>query len=62
MVAYPDQSVKTALARLGGRDVGRIPIVDRDNPKRLLGVLRRHDVVTAYVKAISEMTPGQPPH
>jgi CIC family chloride channel protein len=54
VVAYPDQSVKTALAQLGGRDVGRIPVVDRDNPKRLLGVLRRRNVVHAYVKAMSE--------
>jgi chloride channel protein, CIC family len=54
IVAYPDQSVKQALAQLGGRDVGRIPVVDRGNPKRLLGVLRRRDVVTAYVKAMSD--------
>ncbi|MDM7998919.1 MAG: chloride channel protein [Dehalococcoidia bacterium] len=53
VVAYPDQPVKTALAQLGGRDVGRIPVVDRNNPKKLLGVLRRHDVVAAYVKAMS---------
>jgi chloride channel protein, CIC family len=54
IVAYPDQSVKQALAQLGGRDVGRIPVVDRQSPKRLLGVLRRRDVVTAYVKAMSD--------
>lgn len=53
IVAYPDQSVRDALAQLGGRDVGRIPVVDRDNPKKLLGVLRRHDVVRAYTKAMA---------
>jgi CIC family chloride channel protein len=53
IVAYPDQSVKQALGQLGGRDVGRIPVVDRANPKKLLGVLRRHDVVNAYAKAMS---------
>ncbi|MBN2098519.1 MAG: chloride channel protein [Dehalococcoidia bacterium] len=58
VVAYPDQSVKTALAQLGGRDVGRIPVVDRNNPKRLLGVLRRHNVVDAYVKGMSEKPRG----
>ena len=52
IVAYPDQSIREALAQLGGRDVGRIPVVDRDNPRRLLGVLRRHDVLRAYRKAI----------
>ena len=53
IVAYPDQSVHDALARLGGRDVGRLPVVDRGNPKRLLGVLRRHDVTRAYAKAVA---------
>jgi CIC family chloride channel protein len=63
IVAYPDQSVHDALARLGGRDVGRLPVVDRRNPKRLLGVLRRHDVTRAYAKAVAghgrESTPAE---
>lgn len=54
IVAYPDQSVHDALAQLGGRDVGRIPVVDRDNPKKLLGVLRRHNVVDAYTRILAE--------
>jgi chloride channel protein, CIC family len=54
VVAYPDQSIHDALAQFGGRDVGRIPVVDRNNPKKLLGVLRRHDVVRAYTKAVAK--------
>jgi len=53
VVAYSDQSIHDALAQLGGHDVGRIPVVDRRNPKRLLGVLRRHDIIRAYTKALS---------
>ena len=52
IVAYPNQSIHDAVAQLGGRDVGRIPVVDRSNPKRLLGVLRRHDIVRAYTRAL----------
>ncbi len=48
LLAYPDEPVWTALKRLGVRDVGRLPVVDRQNPKRLVGVIRRHDVVRAY--------------
>ena len=51
IVAYPGQSIHDALAQLGGRDVGRIPVVERDNPKKLVGVLRRHDIIRAYAKA-----------
>jgi len=58
IVAYPDQSVHDALARLGGRDVGRLPVVDRGNSKRLLGVLRRHDVTRAYAQAVAGHTKG----
>jgi CIC family chloride channel protein len=37
-----------ALKRLGTRDVGRLPVVDRQNPRRLLGLIRRSDIVRAY--------------
>jgi CIC family chloride channel protein len=48
LVAYPDEPVGVALKRLGTRDVGRLPVVDRQTSKRLLGVIRRHDIVRAY--------------
>jgi CIC family chloride channel protein len=52
LVAYPDESVGTALRRLGARDVGRLPVVARDDPKHLLGVVRRQDIVRAYNAAV----------
>jgi CIC family chloride channel protein len=52
VVAYPDEYVHDVFVRLGTREVGRIPVVDRKNPKRLLGVLQRHDVLVAYAKVI----------
>jgi CIC family chloride channel protein len=51
ITTYPDQSVHDILSRLGTVDVGRIPVVARDDPLRLLGVLRRHDIIRAYNKA-----------
>jgi chloride channel protein, CIC family len=35
------------------RDVGRLPVVAREDPKRLLGVLRRTDLVRAYDIALT---------
>lgn len=52
VVAYPDEYVHDVFVRLGTREVGRIPVVDRNNPERLLGVLQRHDVLVAYAKVI----------
>lgn len=53
-VAYPDQSLYDALAQFGGRGVGRIPVVDRNDQTKLLGVLRRHDILKVYTKEIAE--------
>lgn len=56
VVAYPDQTVKELLQRIGIRGFesmpeARIPVVDRKNPHRLLGVIGRHEIVRAYIAA-----------
>jgi len=53
ILAYPDQYLHDVLVSFGTRDVGRIPVVDRNNPKHLLGVLRRHDIIRAYTKTVT---------
>jgi len=53
IVAYPDEYLHDVLVKLGAREVGRIPVVDRSNPKRLLGMLQRPDIIRAYVKMVS---------
>lgn len=52
ITVYPDETLDDALRHFGALDVGRIPVVDRQNPRRLLGVLRRSDVVQAYSHAL----------
>lgn len=53
LVAYPDETMDVAFRRTGVRDVGRLPVVARDNPRRLLGILRRTDMIRAYDIALS---------
>ncbi len=53
LVAYPDESIGTALRRMSAQDVGRLPVVARDQPRRLLGLLRRNDLVRAYNIALT---------
>lgn len=48
LTLHPDQTLNDALRLFGLHDVGRIPVVDRANPRRLLGILRRADVIKAY--------------
>lgn len=54
IIAFPDQSLHEALMQFGALDVGRIPVVERKDNQRLVGVLRRHDIVGAYRRATQE--------
>lgn len=53
VVAYPDETIGAVLRRMGQRDIGRIPVVPRDNPHKLLGILRRADMIRAYDAALT---------
>jgi CIC family chloride channel protein len=48
LVLRSDQTLNDALRLFGLHDVGRIPVVDQANSRRLVGVLRRADVIKAY--------------
>lgn len=53
VVAYPDETIAEVLPRLSTRDVGRLPVVSRENPKQLLGIIRRSDLLKAYNIALT---------
>ncbi len=52
LVTYPDESIGDALHRMALRDIGRMPVVDRKNPRRLLGAVRRVDIARAYQRGV----------
>jgi CIC family chloride channel protein len=52
LVAYPDEPMWKALKRLGTRDVSRLPVVQDEGSRHLVGVIRRGDIVRAYNQAI----------
>lgn len=47
-VVYPDETLELAVDRFGVRDQRRIPVVSREDPHRLVGILHAWDVVNAY--------------
>ncbi len=53
IVAFPDETAGAVLNRMGIHDVGRIPVVSRENPEHLIGLLRRADLVRAYALALN---------
>jgi chloride channel protein, CIC family len=54
ITAYPDETLHDVVHRLlGTNEIGRIPIVERKDPLKLIGMLRRRDLVKAYAKGLS---------
>jgi CIC family chloride channel protein len=53
LVVYPDEPMWVALKRIGTRDIGRLPVVSREDPTRLVGLIRGNDIIRAYNKAIA---------
>jgi chloride channel protein, CIC family len=49
----PDESLAQALRGMSQRDVGRLPVVANDDARRLVGVLRRADIIHAYNVALT---------
>jgi len=56
LVAYPDETIGAALRRMSVRDIGRMPVISRENPKLLVGLLRRSDAIRAYDIALKRHT------
>jgi len=56
LIAYPNESLSDALLRMSRNDVGRLPVVDRNYPRKLLGILGRADVVHSYEIALTRRT------
>jgi CIC family chloride channel protein len=52
-VTYPDETIGEALRRMSHKDLGRLPVVRRENPRQLVGILRRADVIRAYDIALA---------
>jgi CIC family chloride channel protein len=48
----PEDSLRTALQRLAVRGTHSLPVVDGDNPNRLLGLVTRQDIHTTYDRAL----------
>lgn len=59
LIAYDDEPMWSALKKLGVRDVGRLPVVKREDERHLIGVIRRKDIIRAYNLAIIKRTQHQ---
>lgn len=47
-LAFPDETMGEALTRMSVRGFGRLPVVDRGDRRKILGIIRREDIIKAY--------------
>jgi CIC family chloride channel protein len=53
-VTYPDENIGEALNKMSLYGFGRMPVVSRDDPKLLVGIIQRRDIVKAYKLALTK--------
>ncbi len=54
ITAYPWESCRMAAERMARAQVGRLMIVSSENPKKLIGILTRSDILKARVRLLEE--------
>jgi CIC family chloride channel protein len=45
---YPDDTLKDVLEKLGERNIGRIPVVEHEDPGQLVGLITRKNIIATY--------------
>ena len=54
ILAYPDEVLSSAVARMVANNIGRLPVVSREDPHRLLGYLGRPAILSARLQRLHE--------
>jgi CBS domain-containing protein len=47
VVAYPDEPLRVAVSRMASTGLTRFPVVERDNPRKVVGMVSLHDLLKA---------------
>jgi chloride channel protein, CIC family len=54
IVAFPDELISEAANKMLQNDVGRLPVVERGDPRKLVGYLGRQGVMAARLRRLHE--------
>jgi len=54
IVTHPDEILYDAASRMLRRNIGRLPVVSRDDPRRLVGYLGRANCMAARLRQLDE--------
>jgi CBS domain-containing protein len=59
-VTYPDELAEEAVAKMARLNVGRLPVVDRNNPQKFVGYLGRTGIAAAWPLLLNEEDVREP--
>lgn len=51
VVAYPQETLRSALEKMARKDIGRLPVVEREHPNKIVGLITRSDIISVYNQA-----------
>lgn len=57
---YDTSTARDAADHMVRHDIGRLPVVDRTNPKRIVGILTRSDILSVYERRLRDGRPVHP--
>lgn len=60
LTAFEDEPLSEVVQRLAVRGINKIPVVSRAAPQRVVGTIRRSDIVKAYNVALARRREGEP--
>lgn len=55
MVVYPDDDLESALIKLVKMDIGRLPVVERGDEKKLVGFITKGDIIKAHAREVTKL-------
>lgn len=60
LTAYEDEPLSEIVQRLAVRGINKLPVVSRTDPRRVVGAIRRADIVKAYNVAMTRRREHEP--
>ena len=54
-IVFEDSTLREAADHMVREGVGRLPVVSRDEPRKVLGMLTRSDLLTAHRQRLDEV-------
>lgn len=52
----PDENLDDAFKKIGTKNIEQLPVVSKDNPRKIVGMLSRRDIISAYNKGLLEQS------